>query len=160
MDQCECNYEIWDCQGGPVPVPVDSDGCPLSEKYCKVQVGPQGPGPFTVAAGASITLTVTVPDFTYAKIKGMVLQASEPVSGADRLHELVVTSIRVQGIDNIDGEIPATRYRPDATGSNRGTGQSYRGTLGSAGGNATITLRNDGASSLLVSQAFDVNATR
>lgn len=157
------NHEIWDCQGGPVHVPVDSDGCPLEQKYCKIQLGPQGPGPFAVAAGGSLTLTFAVQDFTYAKVKGLVIQANDPAAGAgtDYLQNLVVTQIRIQGIDNIDGEVPAQRYASDATGSGpRGTGQSYRGTLGSAGGQATVVVRNDGPATANVAAAFDANAVR
>lgn len=160
-DSCGCEYEVWDCQGGPIEVMVDSEGCPIDQSYCKVQIGPAAVT--AIAAGATAVITITTNDFSKAKVRGMVMQASDPaaVLGADWLNQLGVSGIRIQGIENIDGEIPATRFREDATGSNVGTGQAYRGNLGSSGGDALITVINRSAATTLnVWVALDVNAVR
>ena len=159
-NDCGCEVEIWDCQGGPIPVPVDSSGCPIGDKYCKIQVGPQA-GPITVAAAGTGTITIAITDFTWAKVKGLVLSAFDAAAGnADVLRTIGVTQIKVQGIENTDGEVSAERYRGDATGSGRGTGQHYRGTMGSAGGTMTIGVVNNSLVAAVIGAAVDVDASR
>ena len=157
MDKCGCEFEIWDCQGGPVEVMTDSDGCPLDQNYCKVQLGGAA---VTIAAGAAGTITITTNIFSQAKVRGLVLQAIDPVGDVDTLHGFGVTSVEIQGIENISGEVPATRYRQDATGNNVGTGQAFRGNMGSAGGDAVIGLFNRSSVSSIVWAVLDVNAVR
>ena len=154
------DVEYWDCQGGLQMVEVDGKGCPLNDKYCKIQVGPQA-GPTSVAAGAAGTITIAITDFTWAKVKGLVLSAFSSAAGnADILHAIGVTQIKVQGVENLDGEVTAERYRADATGAAVGTGQAYRGTIGSAGGQVTISVFNRSLVTAVIGAALDVNAIR
>lgn len=160
-DSCGCEYEVWDCQGGPIEVMVDSEGCPIDQSYCKVQIA--AAAVTSIAAAATAVITITTNDFSKAKVRGLVLQASDPAAAGigEALDQIGVTGIRIQGIENIDGEVPGSRFRHDATGSNVGTGQAYRGNLGSSGGDGLITVINRStATTLNVWAAFDVNAVR
>ncbi len=153
-------HEYWDCQGGLVAVKVDGKGCPVEDKYCKIQVGPAA-GPTTLATGVAGVITIAITNFTWAKIRGLVLSVFDGAAGnADLLHTLGVTQIRVQGVDNIDGEVTGERYRADATGAGVGTAQAYRGTIGSAGGTVTIDVINRSAVTVIIGAALDVNAVR
>jgi len=141
-------------------VETDGKGCPLNDKYCKIQVGP-ATGPTTLAAGIAGTITINIANFTWAKIRGLVLSAfSSSAGNADILHTIGVTSIDVQGIENLSGEVTAERYRQDATGAGVGTQQAYRGTIGSAGGQVTIGVINRSLVAAVIGAALDVNAIR
>lgn len=154
--------EYWDCQGGFLAVELDGQGCPMQDKYCKIQVGPPG-GPVTAAPGAPFTITITIANFTWAKIRGLVLSIFDAAAGnADLLHTGTITSVDVQGIENISGIVAADRYRGDATGSGKagGTTQKWRGTIGSAAGNITIAGVNNSLATVIILAALDVDAMR
>lgn len=160
MKNGEPDIEYWDCQGGMQAVELDGQGCPMQDKYCKIQVGPPG-GPVTAGPGAPWTITITIANFTWAKVRGLVLAAFDAAAGnADLLHTQSVSGIDVQGVKNSGGIVAAERYRADATGANRGTGQAYRGTIGSAGGAVTIDGVNNSLVTVTLLSALDVDALR
>ena len=158
-DMCGCKYEVWNmqCQGGPIQVMVDDAGCPIQQQFCKVQAGANA---LAIAAGAPFTITIVVTNFTEAMVSGLVLSAIDPATGVDALAGLDVNSIQIQGTENINGPITGERFRRDATGDRRGTGQSYRGRLGTTGGNLVITGLNRGPVTVDINATIDINAVR
>jgi hypothetical protein len=161
-----CTHESWQCQNGLTEVQVDSNGCPLNQMFCKTQVGAQAVdalGSAVIPAASAFTITLSVPNFTEARVKGLVLAGCDP-SGAvlsDFLDCLEISSIQIQGTEELGGGVvTGARYRSDSTGSNCGSGQSYRGRLGTTGGNMVITGINQSASAIRINATADINAVR
>ena len=140
-----CTHESWQCQNGLTEVEVDSNGCPINQMFCKTQVGAQAVdalGAAVIPPATAFTITLAVPNFTEARVKGLVLAGCDPtgVVVSDFLDCLEISSIQIQGTEELGGGVvTGARYRSDATGSNCGSGQSYRGRLGTTGGNMVIT---------------------
>lgn len=160
---CECKEEIWNCGDGPVAVAVDAGGCPIGERFCKLQAGALA----AVATGAAFTITITVTNLVSARIRGLVIQASDPLApilaslGMDLTGQIAITGIAVLGQQNISGECNATRWGAQATGPGGvGTGAFYKGDLGTAGGTVIITGVNRSASTLNVWATCDIDGVR
>ncbi len=155
---CGCVSETWQCQQGLTEVQMDAAGCPIDQRFCKTQVGDTAAA---VAAGAAFTLTIAVPNFSDARVAGLVLSAVDPATGADWLDAVTLSSISIQGTEELGGgTVSAGRYRRDANGANCGTGQAYRGRLGTTGGSMVITGVNNGAATLFINATADINAIR
>lgn len=152
--------ENWHCQHGLRKVRTDDTGCPIEREFCKTQAGGSDTG---TATGAAWSITITLDNFLEARVTGLVLQAfDEAVGNADVLHTQSVTSINIMGTENLgNGVVGAERFRADATGSQKtGTGQAYRGRLGTNGGPLVITGVNNSAVTVTVIATVSVNARR
>lgn len=165
-EMCECNYEAWSCGplGSAVAVKVDAGGVPIGDRYCKLQAGATD---LAVAAGAVITLTVTVTNLVWARIRGLVISASDPAApilaslSDSFVSHIGITGIEVLGSQNISGECNADRWARDATGPGGvGTGSQYKGDLGTAGGVVLITGINRSASALNIWCTIDIDGVR
>jgi len=160
---CSCANEVWDCQGGPVAVPVDARGCPLEPQYCKQQAGAFA----TVAAGAAFAITIAVGNLVSAKVRSFFMEASDPAAPVaasppgSLLQNVGVTGITILGNQVITGEVPATRYAHDTEGPGGcGIQQSYRGNLGTAGGVVLVTGVNRSAVPLTIWAAVDIDGVK
>ena len=155
------DIEIWDCQGGPQQILVDSDGCPLDSSYCKIQAGNTA---LAVAAGAAFTIPIVVTNLVFARVRGFIMQASDPAAVAadlDMLPTIGVTGIDVLGNQMISGEVPGTRFRNDTQGPGGiGIQQLYRGDLGTAGGAVTVVGINRSAVAVDVWAAIDITGKK
>lgn len=152
--------ESWECQSGMTDVRVDDNGCPVDREFCKVQAGGIDAAVLTTAAWS---ITITLDNFLEARVKGLVLQAFSNAAGnADVLHTQTVTSINIMGTENLgNGSVGAERFRADAQGGyGAGTGQAYRGVLGTQGGPLVITGVNNSLVTVTVIATVDVNARR
>lgn len=151
--------ESWQCAEGFIDVRVDDDGCPTDRKFCKTQAGDRAAG---IATGGTWTLTITIPNFTQARVKGFVLAAFSTAAGnADVLHTQRVTSVRIQGDEMLgNAVVSGERYRADATGAKVGSGEQWPGLLGTTGGNLVVTGINDSLVTVDVIGTVDVNAIR
>ncbi len=165
---CKSSYdpanETWCMPDGPVNVAVDAGGCPISERYCKLQSGATA---LAVAAGAVFTLTITVTNLVSARIRGMIVEASDPAApiatslGGSLLANIGITGVTVLGTNMISGEVPATRWAHDATGPGGvGTAAQYKGDLGTAGGTVIITGINRSASALNIWGQVDIDGVK
>ncbi len=157
---CGCQTEIWQCNGGLTPVECDAAGCPIDQRFCKTQAGDEALG---VASGATFTLTISATNFTEARVRGFVMAAQDPAAagaGLDMLDGIVIDSIEIQGTQEINGPVPARRYTRDATGAVQGTGQYWRGKLGTTGGDLIVIGRNLNAVTVNVFGVADINAVR
>ena len=127
--------------------------------YCKTQSGATVLG---VAAGAPFTITIAIANFSYAKVKGLVMVAYDPALGIDHLREIELTSIAIQGTENINPIVTADRYNAQATGSGGGAGtkQAFRGAMGSSQGTMVIIGTNRSAVTLNINATIDINAVR
>lgn len=157
------DHEIWQCQDGPITVEVDAAGCPLNNLYCKIQAGATT---LALAAGATAVITVIVTNLIFARVRGLVLQASQPglvapVGEGGLLDYVGVTGINILGNEHISGEVPATRYAHDSTGvRGEGTGQYFRGDLGTAGADSLITVVNRSAVIINVWAGHDISGKK
>lgn len=151
--------ETWQCGQGLTDIRVDDAGCPVDDKYCKTQAGGED---LAVAAGAAWSITIELPNFYEARVRGLVLQAFDVAAGnADLLHTQTVTSIDIMGNENLGNDlVGAERYRADATGAANGTSQYFRGRLGTNGGVMTIEGVNNSLVVVDVIATIDVNAIR
>lgn len=151
--------EYWACQAGLTEVVVDDHGCPTVDKFCKTQAGDIATG---IVTGAAFTLTITLGNFIEALVRGLVIQAFDEAAGnADILHTVTITSIVIMGTEQLgNATVGAERYRADATGAVEGTGQAYRGRLGTTGGAMIILGVNNSAVTITVIATIDVNAVR
>ena len=165
-DMCECNYEVWTCgtMGAAVAVKVDAGGIPIGDKFCKLQAGATA---LAVAAAATFTMTVTVTNLVWARIRGLVISASDPAAPilASLMDSFVshigITGIEVLGSQNISGECNADRWARDATGPGGvGTGSFYKGDLGTAGGTVIVTGINRSAAALNIWTTVDIDGVR
>lgn len=159
-EDCGCQTEIWQCNGGLTPVECDGAGCPLESRFCKTQAGDEALG---VAAGAAFTLTIDATNFTEARVRGFVMEANDPAvtgPGESLLSGIVIDTIEIQGTQEINGPVPGSRYARDATGAVQGTGQYWRGKLGTTGGQMIVTGRNLNFVTCNVFGAADINAVR
>lgn len=164
---CNCNgTEVWACgdQGQPVEVQVDAAGCPVAQRFCKLQAGATA---LAIVAGAAFTATVTVTNLTSARIRGMVMEASDPLApiatslGGSLLALIGITGITVLGAQMLTGESPATRWAKDATGPGGiGTASFYRGDLGTAGGTVLVAGIARTASALNYWVSVDIDGVR
>lgn len=166
MKQCDCAHEVWACGDGgrPVEVPVDAAGCPTVQRYCKIQAGATA---LAVLAGAAITATITVVNLISARIRGMVLEASDPAApiatslGGSLLAQIGITGITVLGTNMISGECAGSRWAYDTTGpGGMGTGSFYQGDLGTAGGTVIVTGINRSASTLNFWATVDIDGVK
>jgi hypothetical protein len=151
--------ETWECGTGLEDVRVDDDGCPIDRKFCKTQAGDRA---VAIVTGAAWTLTITIANFVEARVKGFVLAAFDNAAGnADLLHTQLVTSIRIQGDEQLgNGVVSGERYRADATGAKVGSGEQWRGRLGTTGGNLVVTGLNLSGATVDIIGTVDVNAIR
>lgn len=153
-------HEVWSCQDGPIVVAVDSAGCPLDSQYCKIQAGAVA---LAVAAGATFSITITVRNLIFAKVRGFNMEASDPaaVPLTGRLELVGVTSIDVLGNEMLTGEVPGSRFKNDSTGPGGvGTGQLYRGDLGTAGGDVVVQGINRGTVVINVWASIDITGKK
>lgn len=160
QDTAGAPQEIWQCQDGPVRVAVDSDGCPLESTYCKIQAGGVALAVLTLA---TFTITITITNLVFARVRGLVMAASSPVAAPilDTLDQVGITSIDVLGNQMISGEVPASRYAKDVTGPGGvGTQQLYRGDVGTAGGVITIAGINRSLVTLNIWAAVDISGKK
>lgn len=157
------DHEIWQCQEGPTKIAVDVNGCPIDSLYCKIQAGGVS---LAIAAGATVTITVTVVNLTYARVAGLVIASSNPAvvapAGPGNMNAYVgITSINILGNEHVSGEVTADRYTRDATGvKGVGTGQTYRGGMGTAGAVALIVVTNRSAVAINVWATLDVTGKK
>lgn len=167
---CSCEgksmrTEVWNCGAeGPIDVPVDAAGCPTVERFCKLQAGATA---LAVAAGAAIAATITVVNLVAARIRGLVMEASDPAApiatslGGSLLAQIGITGITVLGTNMLSGECPATRWAYDATGPGGvGTMAQYKGDLGTAGGTVVFAGINRSASALNFWACVDIDGVK
>jgi hypothetical protein len=157
------DHEIWQCQDGPITVAVDANGCPLDSLYCKIQAGATT---LALAAGAPAVITIIVTNLIFARVRGLVMQASQPAlvaPGGDGglLDYVGVTAINILGNEHVSGEVAASRYAHDSTGvRGEGQGQYFRGDLGTAGANSLITVINRSAVAINVWATHDISGKK
>lgn len=160
----DSSKEQWQCPQGLTELKTDANGCPLDQRFCKTQGGGQaGTLAVPIATGAPWTITVALPNFVEARVRGLVLQAFDVAAGnADVLHTQTLSSIQIQANEMLgNGIVGAERYRSDATGAGFvGSGQSYNGRLGSTGGNMVIQGVNQSLVGVVVIATVDVTAVR
>lgn len=161
---CSCETENWCDRNGPVPVQVDSAGCPLSERYCKIQAGGTA---LAIAAGAAFTITITITNLVSARVRGMTMEAAGtagPIAAQvspSLLNYIGVNSILILGTQMLSGEVHATRWARDATGPGGvGTRQWYPGDLGTAGGLAVIVGINRSVVEVNIWAAIDIDGMK
>ena len=90
------------------------------------------------------------------------LQAFSTAAGnADVLHTQVVTSVVIGGEQNLGNAIVGgERYRADATGAKEGSGEKWRGLMGTTGAPLVITGINRSLVAVNVIGTVDVNGIR
>ncbi len=151
-DSCGC--ETWNCADGPIDVDVDASGCPIDTQYCKQLVGDTA---LAVAAGGPFTLTLTLDNLVEARIRGLMMEATDPaaaIPGISALPNIEINAITLLQNQIVSGQVNGSRFATDTQGPNgRGFASFVRGTIGTAGGNLVITGINRSAAVL------DINAT-
>ncbi len=156
--ECACEVETWNCDDGPIDVAIDASGCPINPKYCKQHAGAED---LLVAAGAIYTLTIAVTNLTKARVRAIILEASDPaaaIPGLSALPQLTVTSILLLQNQLISGTVPANRFAHDVTGPNfAGLSAWVRGAMGTAGGILTILGVNRSSIALNVYGSVDID---
>ncbi len=149
-----CGCETWNCTDGPVDVDVDASGCPIDTKYCKQLVGDYA---LAVGAGAAFTLTLTVDNLVEARVRGLMMEATDPaaaIPGLSALPNIEINGITLLQNTIVSGQVNGSRFATDTNGPNgRGFSSFVRGPMGTAGGNLVITGINRSA------VALDINAT-
>ena len=150
----ECGCETWNCSDGPIDVDVDASGCPIDTKYCKQLVGDTA---LAVLAGAAFTLTLTLDNLTQARIRGYMMEATDPaaaIPGLSALPNIEINSMVLLQNQIVSGQVNGSRFATDTNGPNgKGFSSFVRGTIGTAGGSLVVTGINRSA------VALDINAT-
>jgi hypothetical protein len=149
-----CSCETWNCNEGPVDVAVDASGCPIEQKYCKQLVGDTA---LAVAAGATFTLTLTLDNLVEARIRGLMMEATDPaaaIPGISALPNIEINQITLLQNQIVSGQVNGSRFATDTNGPNgHGFASFVRGAIGTAGGSLVIIGINRSA------VALDINAT-
>lgn len=150
--------------GSAVAVKVDAGGVPIGDRYCKLQAGATA---LAVAAAAVFTMTITVTNLVWARLRGMVISASDPLApilaslSDSFVSHVGITGITILGHQSISGECNADRWARDATGPGGvGTGAQYKGDLGTAGGTVIVTGINRSANALNIWTTIDIDGVR